>query len=98
MEEVAGKPLTTAKWIGRMLVVTLGVYGLGWFFASSMDLVFWLTGFVLMTVVCQSAREIGISKYPAILIGLLAHLGHWVIVFALRYKPVLEFFVSAVTG
>jgi len=98
VEEVAEKPLTTAKWIGGMLVVTLGVYGLGWFFASSMDLVFWLTGFVLMTVVSQSAREIGFSKYPAVLIGLLAHLGHWVIVFALRYKPVLEMFVSAVTG
>ncbi|GEM_PF-6753025 len=98
MEEVAEEPLTTAKWIGGTLIVMLGVYGLGWFFFDSMDLVFWLTGFMLMTVVRQAARDLGFSKIPAVLIGLLAHLGHWVIVFALRYKPVLEMFISAVTS
>jgi hypothetical protein len=98
VEEVAGKPLTTAKWIGGMLVVTLGVYGLGWFFFDSMNLVLVVSGPVLMKVFSLTARELGLGKVGAISFATVAGVGHLVIVKALCYKSVLEIFVSAVTG
>jgi len=98
VEEVAEKPLTTAKWIGGMLVVLLGVYGLGWFFASSMGLMFALSGSLLIHVSNQTARDLGLGRIGAISFAMLAGVGHIAIVMTLRSRPILEAFASLVTG
>lgn len=98
MEEVAEKPLTTARWIGGTLIVMLGVYALGWFFAPSMGLVFALSGSLLIHVSNQTARALGFGKFGAISFAALAGVGHIAIVMALRSRPILEAFASMVTG
>ncbi len=98
MEEVAEKPITTARWIGGTLIVMLGVYALGWFFAPSMGLVFALSGSVLIHVFNQTARGLGLGKFGAISFAMLGGVGHLAIVMALRSRPILEAFASMVTG